>query len=607
MKDKFITSEFEIDLSNCKISVTEENPRFKDSFWTKYSLPFDVIMDRDFQSKLGHYSSLYTKGLKRYHDGYHVFEGKLLKGKLEVLEISGNTLKCQIDSGFEDLPNFDKSLSELPLLNINVEDIYNHAEEICKKKYPETSYNFPKLITDQFDLSSEGWQSFDGLINNRYQKSGNWIFPRNEVTNGTDVVNRNIICPLPYLLYLLEIGFKDAGFILSGDILNDELLKQRTVYPGSDYFTTSDQKSFKENIYDLDYTAFTEGNRTTYSRKIEINAPGKYRVLGKILLEENDKFGISFNNVKKSYFSKPNNSNSLPLENYDIIFDVSIEEALKTYILDFLFEGKAKNNEFDTEGNNIGVAQIQINPIRVHNTNGDAIPFVFNENVVNLKRAVPDMTFGDLVTTIKNWRNYDLIFDGSRVYMNFIKIDKSRDPIDFTEFEIEKPTRKFTDKESFILKFPDNDLAKFDNIFFDENGFQLNATQNKNTSEITINGFAVPLVTFRGTTTAKITDDNNLLQLVYYDGLTPSGYNHASNPNGLHGEYIAKELLPWFKNRVVNIGFQWTIVVPKQKLRNINIRTEIFCFGKKQWFKSITKNQITSDIYSVEFITEGLD
>jgi len=104
MKDKFITSEFEIDLSNCKISVTEENPRFKDSFWTKYSLPFDVIMDRDFQSKLGHYSSLYTKGLKRYHDGYHVFEGKLLKGKLEVLEISGNTLKCQIDSGFEDMP-----------------------------------------------------------------------------------------------------------------------------------------------------------------------------------------------------------------------------------------------------------------------------------------------------------------------------------------------------------------------------------------------------------------------------------------------------------------------------------------------------------------------
>ena len=63
---------------------------------------------------------------------------------------------------------------------------------------------------------------FDGIINNRYQKSGSWIFPRNEVVNDTDVANRNIIHPLPYLLYVLEIGFKDAGFILSGDVLNDE-------------------------------------------------------------------------------------------------------------------------------------------------------------------------------------------------------------------------------------------------------------------------------------------------------------------------------------------------------------------------------------------------
>ena len=264
MKDRFITNNFEIDLSNSKISVTEENPRFKDTFWTKYSLPFDVNLDRDFISKLGHYSSLFAKNLLRFHEGYHVFEGRVLKGKLEVLEIKGNTIKCQINSGFEELPNFDKKLSELPLQKLDIPDIYLHAEEICKKKFPETNYNFPKLITDEFDLESEGFKYFDGLINNRYLKNGTYIFPANEVINDEDVANRNIIHPLPYLLYLLQVGFLDAGFILEGDVLNDETLKQRTVYSGSKYYTTAEQKEFKEYVYDLDFTPYTGNNQSTF-------------------------------------------------------------------------------------------------------------------------------------------------------------------------------------------------------------------------------------------------------------------------------------------------------------------------------------------------------
>lgn len=607
MKDKFVTEEFEVDLSNCKISVTEENPRFKDSFWTKYSLPFEVNMDRNFQSKLGHYSSLFAKNLKRYHEGFHVFEGKILKGKLEVLEIKGNTLKSQIDSGFEELPNFDVSLSELPFLQIDVDDIYLHAEEICKKKYPETYYNFPKLITEQFDLESEDWKYFDGIINNRYQKSGSWVFPRNEVINDTDVANRNIIHPLPYLLYVLEIGFKDAGFILSGDILNDEVLKQRTIYSGGDYFSTADQKSYKEFVYDLDYTAFTSGYQTTYNKKIKITAPGKYRISGRFLMENKDNLAILFNDFEAYSFQWSSVLEFSESNNNTIVFNVTIDQALAGFILAFKFSGVAKNNEFDEEENNIGVAQININPIRTHAESGDAIPFVFNENRIDLKRAVPDITFGDLVTTIKNWRNYDLIFEGSRVFMNRIKINSNVDPVDFREFEVDKPLRRFTDKQSFILKFPDSDFTVFESIFFDEKGYKINGLQNKNTSEIAINGYAVPMAVFRGTTTAKISEDSGVLQLVYYNGLNASGYNHATNPIGLHGVELAEDLKPWFINRVTNIGFQWTKIVQKSQIKDIDIRTEIFCYGKRQWFKTITKNQITPNVYSIEFITEGLD
>ena len=39
MKDQFVTETFSIDLSASDTSFTEENPRFKDSIWTKYTLP----------------------------------------------------------------------------------------------------------------------------------------------------------------------------------------------------------------------------------------------------------------------------------------------------------------------------------------------------------------------------------------------------------------------------------------------------------------------------------------------------------------------------------------------------------------------------------------
>lgn len=608
MKDRFITNNFEIDLSNSKISVTEENPRFKDTFWTKYSLPFDVNLDRDFISKLGHYSSLFAKNLLRFHEGYHVFEGRVLKGKLEVLEIKGNTIKCQINSGFEELPNFDKKLSELPLQKLDIPNIYLHAEEICKKKFPETNYNFPKLITDEFDLESEGFKYFDGLINNRYLKNGTYIFPANEVINDEDVANRNIIHPLPYLLYLLQVGFLDAGFILEGDVLNDETLKQRTVYSGSKYYTTAEQKEFKEYVYDLDFTPYTGNNQTTFSKKIKINAPGKYRILGTFKMQAGDTLKIFKNNVQISpTYTGTNGSIALnQANNNTIITVISIDEALQGSELRFDFSGTAKNNDFDAEGKNIGIAQIQINPIRNHTAAGDPIPFVFNENRIDLTKAVPDMTFGDVVNFVKNLRNYDLVFDGEKVFMNLIKIDHSLDAVDFRGFEVEKPLRKFTDKQSFNIKFPETDLAIFDNIFFNENGYTLNGTGDKNTSEITINGFAVPLAIFRGTTTAKIAQENSVLQLVYYDGLK-NGLNHAQNPNGLHGIYIAEHLKPWFVNRVTNIGFNWTFVTKKNKIRNVNIRSEIFCYGKRQWIKTMTKNQLTPEIYSIEINTEGMD
>ena len=53
MRDLFVTDTFELDLSRISISYQEENPRFKDTFFTQFSLPFEFYMNADLRVKMG--------------------------------------------------------------------------------------------------------------------------------------------------------------------------------------------------------------------------------------------------------------------------------------------------------------------------------------------------------------------------------------------------------------------------------------------------------------------------------------------------------------------------------------------------------------------------
>ncbi|RYE17424.1 MAG: hypothetical protein EOP51_23925 [Sphingobacteriales bacterium] len=91
--------------------------------------------------------------------------------------------------------------------------------------------------------------------------------------------------------------------------------------------------------------------------------------------------------------SVPFSSSSIvfPLDwNVDIIF-----ETLADLNPNFLrFEASGGYNENDV------TFDIWVNPIRLHDSSGAAIPTIINLNEVDLVRAVPDMNFGDLVKTV---------------------------------------------------------------------------------------------------------------------------------------------------------------------------------------------------------------
>ncbi|AZZ59672.1 hypothetical protein [Riemerella anatipestifer] len=610
MQDKFVTNTgVEIPLDSTNFTYVEENPRFKDTFWTNYTLPIDISYSRDFLSSFGQYSSLNNIGLKRYHEGIHQFEGRLRKGKLEVLEFKKEMLKIQIDSGFETLPNFEKPLSELPLLNIAVDDIYNHANDIVTKKYPETVYNFPKLYTDEYNLQDEAYKYFDSFINNRNNQEGRTTkgFSRNRLENEVDVYNKNIIHPLPYLLYVLTVGFSDAGFRLEGEILEDEYLKYRLIWSGKPYHTSGDQKEHKLNVYSEEYlNQNVNGNLYfgEWQKEILIDAPGKYNIKGHFQTQIglNDGGGRVELNIPVLNFSQSFSVN----QSSDIQqgIDISEEQAKEGVKVIFKFKGAMGYSKVADDGVNLGLAQLQILPKRMHTKEGVPIPYIYNDNRVNLSKTVPEMNFGELVTAIKNLRNYDLEFEGNRAIMNKIKIDKYKEPEDFRMFEVENPTRFFNDKVSFNITFPDEESVVTKNIYFDETGYRLNYRSVPETAtEININVISLPFTMFRSVFTAKAINSNALM-LVYYDGLDNNGNNHAQNKKGLMDEELAKYLEPWFMNRLTNFRYKWTFICEKNKIRNFNIRSAIFAYNRKHWIKSWTKKSLTNNLYSIEIETE---
>lgn len=617
MKDKFITNEgVEIPLHDKQFTFVEENPRFKDSFWTNYTLPIDFYYNRDFLSQFGQYSSLHNKNLKRYHEGVHIFEGKSRKAKLEIVEFKKDFVKLQIDSGFENLPNFDTKLEDLPLLDEKVDDIYIHANEIVHQKYPETNYNFPKLYTDEFNLEDEAYKYFDSFINFRshLENGTEKEFPRNRIVDDMDVYNKNIIHPMPYLLYVLKVGFRDAGFRLEGDILEDQHLKQRLIFSGRHYHNTGEQKEHHIKVYSQEYE--NRGNVGTWTKRVSVPAPGKYKLhlLSHIPYNRNTGQGqeqgemvVTSKNIQSIQQLRHHFTRSAYQKEF--VFSITEDEAEAGAEIIIDYSGGVLVNVYDNQGKNIGVASIKVLPMRQHTKEGVPIPFIFNENRVNLKKAVPEMSFGELVTAIKNLRNYDLEFDGNRAIMNTIKIANSQSPsasslLDFRAFEVENPTRMFNDKVSFNLTFPEVEGSELSNIYIDEKGYHINhKSVPESATEISINVFALPMTMFRGAWTAHAKQESALM-LVHYNGLDENGDNHATNPAGLLGEDLTKHLMPWFENRLTNFAYKWSFIAKKNALRKFNIRSEIFCYGKRHLIKSWTKKSLSEDLYLVEIETE---
>lgn len=621
---KIIHSNFELDLSNKKITDISENPIFSDKFSAKYSYPIEIDLDDDLDIAFGFISFYNSSDPLTYIDVTYNHNDLLSPAILEVEEIQGRKMQITISWGFEEFPSFSKKLSELSLDKFEVANIYTHAAGIISQTYPAVNYNFPQIHTDKIDTEDDIWFAFEKILNN--YKDG--AFLENYVDLIDDITyNKNIMQPLPYLLHILERGFVDGGYTLGGNFKDNSLIKKIVVYTDATYHTTYEQESYTIMLMSEDGVnngvvvegSFTSTNYfgtsstitdpfVTFSRyisEITIASPGKYRIIGTV----------------KVYNQKYKNSNLKIYYRDSLIYSFeapsNIPYAVYTRNIDVVFETLAdlQPNEIRIESDQRVtqekiIIDLSINPIRLHDTTGEAIPTVINPNQIDLTRAVADMTFGDFLTTLKNWFNLSIDYIDGIAYVNFVQDDVDYANVkDYSMFEIMEPLRKLQKGNSFLLKFQDVNSKEY--VFqpvFHSSTMIVNSgyKTDEKTTEILINGYPLPFPFRNGVQTAHAFEESNdKVQLIIYDGTT-SGLNLAKDPTNLllpnvHLNFYKK----WFDRRINSQNFQWSFLADSFDLLNKSVKDKINCYSRIHLIKSISKTEIEPEIFEVEIETEA--
>lgn len=606
---KLIHSSFELDLSTFKISDTEENNWFSDSFFTKYSFPFDIDLTDDLDVAFG-LISLYNTNPQTYYECKYIHNNKIEDAIFEI-ESHQQKLSCTLRFGFEQLPSFDKKLSELSLDKFNLPegtDIYEHAETIITQTWPAVNYNFPQVHIDKYDVTDDLWNAFGGIINNRV--SGAFL------TNTVDIVgevnyNRNVIQPLPYWIHILQRGMIDGGYTLSGKILMDPRLQKATLYGDVDYFKTPViEEPISINLIASDATNYSETpHLLTFNYNTQIYNIGKYRIEGEIIAVSGSYVYSStvFIKYKEQYLYSYIRTGGVG-DRLNIKIDFNTTNDLNPHEISI----EMRNQGWDRLDDPTERVSLTISLLYLTGSNGVAVPLINNENKIDLTKAVPDITFLDFIKVVKNWFNYDLTVEGKLAIMNPIEDEVNYDAaLDLSFTEVKYPLRKFSQGSSFLLKFQDIDNKDYTFLPVFQNQSSVvnsNYVTDDKTTTIEVNALPLPLLTRNEVQTAYALESNNAKAfLVKYDGIFNGNNLAQSNSDYLipavHLAYWTK----WFQFRINAHGFNWRFKVWNETILNLKAKTKIFAYKRVHIIKTINKTEVQPDLFEIELDCEALE
>lgn len=606
---KIIHSDFEIDLSIYEFTTQEENHWFSDTFFKKMVFPFDINLSRENRRALGYLVDHCADGGETTFDVVYVRGDVMEPAKLEVEETIGEKLSVSLTYGLEELPCFNKKLAELPLEIVTLPEetsIYEHAAAIIPQTWPAVNYNFPQVHTDKFDIESDQYAAFEEIFNNF--KDG--AFLENYIDEDV-VFNRNIMLPCPYFLHVLTQGFLSDGKTLRGDILDDPHIKKKVLIADVEYSTTLAAESILISLTGSDGTVTTPQWRITFNETYAIEHKGRYRIIGywnftMVPVSQVGFVRITYRGTVLHEYSHTTNTGIVVGQSGEVHVNVVFDTVPDLNPDEIIVEAQLMNL-----GEDFFYADLSVNPVRLHDEEGNPIPTIINQNEVNLKRAVPDMLFKDLLKYLKNKHNLGLELRGSEVWMNFVQNEiYSRPVVDLSSTEIRQPARKLNRGVSFLLTFQE---VEYDNYMYKpvfQNASSIvnsGYSQDDKTNEIILEGLTLPNFHRRGVTTAHLfeTGETRIFSALY--GGLIGGLNLTADPEPIMiPEVHARHSAEWFRLRIDSTTYNWTAYLTDEENRNLTEQSMIYAYGRKMITKVLNRTQYSPGLWSVELEIDAI-
>ena len=649
---KIIHKDFEINLLDKNLDYTEQNQWFVDGVSINFTLPISIILTKELDNifnMISHLnssieSSTFNVKIYKMNTSYDAV--------LSIEKITGLQIDLSFKYGFDEYPNFSKQLSSLPLEDKDVFGLRQDANSLTETYWPATNYKYPSVLVPEDILDNDfgRFDAFEGVIN----LFENGVFVQNTFDTETNVAsNRTVLQPFPYLLHVLKVGFEDAGFTLSGDVLADDKLQKLLFGKLGEYYInfsgnqqeifistldltafvdldTGDQ-SYGDFVYNPDWTRFSISIQNLllnqnykilirngwYYKSIELSEPGKYILAGSISL-----LSPSFLDAEIRIFLGNNllytiTHNAFDNRSYSFFESISIEfnlvtttpTLLKIYGLNrFTFEeGGPRNESTVTETSIVDLSLTKI----ASREFGVFVPALNVSNKVKLSETMPNKTFGDLVKAVMAWRNLDITVDinNQEVVMN--KITKSINlPVsqDLRNTEVRFPTREPNENKSFLLQFQEKqDDLDYKKIFFSREGAQTEGfKRDENTQDINIGLFPVLNKTVDGLTSTFYTDNQQAsISVFYHDDPSVTGNLSLDPTSLLIPGVFDQDHKDWLRFRLYSQTFKWSNVVTIEEALSLSVRKKSFAYNQNHFIKQLIVRIIDKDFTEVDLETEA--
>lgn len=615
-------SRFKLNLVDTSFTMIEENNWFTDQLFSKYTYPISKILTDEEDAALEFITELNAQGVNTIYDVLFYVLDQEHQAVMEIEVIQGSKIEFQIRYGFEDFPNFEKKLAQLPLhkFDLESETIYEHALSKISLGYPATDYNFQRVFTDKFDTESPQWEAFEGSINN-YTGSA---FLINEYDPSEDKqINRNIMQPIPSLLYVLKTGFAEKGYTLAGDILDDPDFKRAWLYSLSDYYSTIQDNQKQEMMMTVDENSGVSPSGPSsyhyiFEKEITIIEPGRYKIAGNLFLQppKDSVYYFRFSQASILLDNNPIGYWDARGENESFKFldmNFEINPAQSNITLKFIALSSNYRVIGDTRVFDAPILDVTVSQLTKYRPDGSAEPTLVLPNEIDLTQCVPDVTFGDLYKAIKQWKNYSADIVGNIVYMNRVQNQLGKGKVkDLSHKEVQEPRRTTNQGKSFELKFSEisSEEYSFPSMYIDRKGYTLEPyTKKSDTEEILIEAIPLPRKTQQSITTAHgFLDDQQKIQIILYEGLT-GALNTTQEPTNLLIPSIYENYYKqWIDFLLKTIGYEWSFQDFDINISDLHDKTTVFAYGKHHTVVKLTKKNLGIDgIIETEIETSSLE